>query len=222
MINFSDFSAVIFDMDGVIVDNQWYHLNAWKIFCKKHGLAFDESTFRANYFGKSNHEIICALYGGDFSLETTLKLGNEKEIIYQQNYISAIKPLPGLVKLLEDIKRARKPAAIASSAPIINIDFVLDSLRIREYFDKIVDVSMVKNSKPNPEIYLKAASLLNVPPQECLVFEDSHSGINAALAAGMAVIAVATTHSKEELSYELPKINNFEELYKEPQKVKES
>lgn len=213
MIDTKEYSAVIFDMDGVIVDNQKYHLLAWEQFCLKHSFQCVINTFSAQYFGKSNHEILNALSGQILTSDIALKLGEEKEEVYRKLYRNEIKPLNGLVELLKKLKSDNKLVAIASSAPISNIDFVLDSLSIRQYFDVIVDVSMVKNSKPDPEIYLKAADLLNVNPSKCLVFEDSHSGIKAALSAGMNVIAIATTHKKEELNPNLLKINDFEELF---------
>jgi beta-phosphoglucomutase family hydrolase len=213
MIDTKEYNAVIFDMDGVIVDNHKYHLLAWEQFCLKHSFPCVISTFSAQYFGKSNHEILNALSGQILTSDIALKLGEEKEEVYRKLYRNEIKPLNGLVELLKKLKSDNKLVAIASSAPISKIDFVLDSLSIRLYFDVIVDVSMVKNSKPDPEIYLKAADLLNVNPSKCLVFEDSHSGIKAALSAGMNVIAIATTHKKEELNPNLLKINDFEELF---------
>ncbi|MGE0078046.1 MAG: HAD family hydrolase [Bacteroidales bacterium] len=206
------FKAVIFDMDGVIVDNQYYHLDAWEVFCKKYNYPFDISSFRQKYFGKSNHEILNSLSSKNLTIDEALELGEEKEIIYRDIYRNDIKPIPGLISLLENLKQLGKPIAIASSAPISNIDFVVDSLNIRKYFDVIVDVSMVEFSKPNPDIYLKAAHLLNTNPLDCLVFEDSHSGIKAAQSAGMSVIALATTHKKEELNYNLTIVNDFTEL----------
>ncbi|KAB2867390.1 MAG: beta-phosphoglucomutase family hydrolase [Bacteroidales bacterium] len=212
MIDFSNYSSVIFDMDGVIVNNHKYHLRAWEMFCNKYGYEFDIKTFSERFFGKSNHEILQKLAGNEISKDESEMLGEEKEQIYRDLYIDEIKPLDGLVPVLEKIKENGVTTAIASSAPLSNIDFVLDSLNIRDYFDVIVDASMVEYSKPNPAIYLRAASILNVEPSRCLVFEDSHSGIKAAIDAGMDVIAVATTHSKEELSYNLRKIINFSDL----------
>ncbi|MCB8963982.1 MAG: beta-phosphoglucomutase family hydrolase [Bacteroidales bacterium] len=215
MINLMEYRAVIFDMDGVIVDNQNYHLSSWEMFCAKYNFDCNINTFSAQYFGKSNHEILTSLSGKALTPQETYKLGEEKEEIYRQLYRDEIKPLAGLIDLLKLLKANRIPTAIASSAPTSNVDFVVDSLKIREYFDVIVDVSMVRNAKPDPEIYLKAAERLNVEPSGCLVFEDSHSGIKAALNAGMQVIGLATTHRKEELEPSIPKAYSFEELLQE-------
>lgn len=211
-MDFSNYSSVIFDMDGVIVNNHKYHLRAWEEFCTKYGYEFDIKTFSERFFGKTNHEILQKLSNIDISKEESEMLGEEKEKIYRDLYIDVIKPLDGLVPFLQEIKSKGVATAVASSAPLSNINFVLDSLNIRDYFDAIVDASMVEHSKPNPAIYLKAASVLNVESSKCLVFEDSHSGIKAATDAGMHVIAVATTHSKEELTYNLRKIYDFRDL----------
>lgn len=209
MIYLSKYKAFIFDMDGVIVNNHSYHLKAWEIFCNKYSFPFDINTFSQQYFGKSNYEILSELSHKKVTEMEALTLGEEKEIIYRELYSKEILVHTGLLDFLEVLKSNNKLTAVASSAPISNINFVLDKLRIREYFNTIVDASMVKFSKPNPEIYLKAAHALNIEPRECLVFEDSHSGIKAALGAGMDVVVLATTHNRNELNYDLDIIDDF-------------
>jgi len=209
MIYLSKYKAFIFDMDGVIVNNHSYHLKAWEIFCNKYSFPFNEDTFSKQYFGKSNLEILSELSDKKVTGMEALALGEEKEIIYRELYSKEISAHTGLLDLLEVLKSNDKLTAVASSAPISNINFVLDKLKIREYFNTVVHASMVKFSKPNPEIYLKAASALNIEPKECLVFEDSHSGIKAALGAGMDVVVLATTHNRNELNYDLDIIDDF-------------
>lgn len=200
-------------MDGVIVNNHEFHLKAWELFCCKHNYPFNMGTFSQKYFGKSNHEILTSISQIHYSKQETFKLGEEKELIYRDLYFNEVKSLEGLEYLLEQLKISGKLIAVASSAPLSNINFVIDTLNIRKYFNVIVDASMVEISKPNPDIYLKTAHLLGIKPLECLVFEDSHSGIRAALDAGMNVVAVATTHTKDELVYDLRKISDFRELF---------
>lgn len=212
MIYLSKYKAFIFDMDGVIVNNHSFHLKAWEIFCNMHSFPFDINTFSQRYFGKSNFEILSELSNGKVSEKEALALGEEKEIIYRELYSKEISAHTGLLDVLEVLKSNNKLTAVASSAPISNINFVLDKLKIREYFNTVVDASMVKFSKPNPEIYLKAASALNIEPRECLVFEDSHSGIKAALRAGMDVVVLATTHKKNELNYNMAIVEDFTKL----------
>jgi beta-phosphoglucomutase family hydrolase len=212
MIKLHNYKAFIFDMDGVVINNHTYHLKAWELFCNKYNFPFNPETFSHNFFGKSNSEIISILNKGEVSSISHDILGEEKEEIYRNLYTTSISPHTGLVDFLNKLKSHQKLIGLASSAPISNIDFVLNSLNLRRYFDTIIDVSMVKQSKPNPEIFLKAAFALGVPPKECIVFEDSHAGIKAAKSAEMDVIILSTTHKKEELNYDSLIIEDFKEL----------
>jgi beta-phosphoglucomutase len=124
----------------------------------------------------------------------------EKEALYRKIYKPFIKPVPGLIAFLEILKSKNIPLAIATSGIQPNIDFMFENIPIKKYFKTVVNSSHIKKGKPDPEIYLKAALLLNVDSKNCLVFEDAAVGIKSAKAAGMKVIAVATTQPKEELA----------------------
>jgi HAD superfamily hydrolase (TIGR01509 family) len=124
----------------------------------------------------------------------------EKEALYRRIYKPFIKPVTGLLNFLEILSQKNIPMAIATSGIQPNIDFMFENIPIKHYFKIIVNSSHISNGKPHPEIYLKAASLLNISPKNCLVFEDAVVGINSAKAAGMKVIAIATTQTKEELA----------------------
>ncbi|MFP4556914.1 MAG: HAD family hydrolase [Bacteroidales bacterium] len=191
--------AVIFDMDGVIVNNHHYHVKAWREFCAKKNIPFNEQEFRKRYFGKNNHDILSGLLNKDVSDNDVISLGEAKEALYREIYQPHIKPVEGLEELLKALKDAGMSLAVATSARKPNLDFVVKSLKIEHYFDVMVDASMVKKSKPDPEIFLKSAFQMDVEPHDCIVFEDSVSGINAAKAAGMRVVALLTTHNREEL-----------------------
>ena len=204
--------GVIFDMDGVIVDNHHFHVLAWEEFCKKHNIDFEEQDFRANYFGKVNFDILTSLTGKSLSPEQVETLGEEKESIYRRIYKDHIKPVHGLEVFLSLLKQNEVKIAVASSAPISNIDFVLDHLNFREYFDAIIDASMVVKGKPDPEIYLKAIKAIDVHPTSCVVFEDSVSGIQSGLGAGAEVIALLTTHSASELPKTSLQIKDFTDV----------
>jgi len=204
--------AAIFDMDGVIVDNHHYHVKAWEVFCNKHNIQFTESDFRAKYFGKNNGDILSGLMGFQLSTELVELLGEEKELLYRKIYKDHIKPVEGLVEFLNLLKQKGIKTAVATSAPLSNLDFVLDNLEVRHLFDKVVDASMVTKGKPDPEIYIKAAKLLEISPEHCIVFEDSISGIKSGQNAGMKVIALITTHKKEELPQTEIQINDFTEI----------
>lgn len=211
-IDLKGYNGFIFDMDGVIVDNYLYHIDAWREFCKRHGLSFEAEAFTRKYFGKNNTDILQALLGKSLSDIEIDILGEEKESIYRELYQPFIKPLDGLKEFMSAIKMQGKKIAIASSAPQSNISFVVEKTGIKELVDVTVNGNMVRLGKPNPDIFLKAAELLRIQPEKCLVFEDSLSGIQAAINAGMQVLAVATTHKKEEHDPALTIIGNFREL----------
>lgn len=201
--------GIIFDMDDVIVDNYRFHIDAWGEFCKRHGLNFESEDFTKKYFGKNNADILKALFGRVLADAEVQLLGEEKEAIYRELYQPHIKPLDGLVNFMKELKILDKKIAIASSAPESNIEFVVNSTGIKGFIDVAVNGNMVKLGKPNPDIFLKAAELLGIQTVKCLVFEDSFSGIQAAINAGMQVVAVATTHRKEEHNPKLTIISDF-------------
>ncbi len=199
-------------MDGVIVDNHTYHVKAWEVFCNRHGIQFDEESFRAKYFGKNNFDILNGLMSTPPTTSQINYLGEEKETIYRELYQKDISPVKGLVAFLIKLKESGIKTAVATSAPTSNLDFTLDNLDIRHLFDAIVDASGISKGKPDPEIYLKAASLLNIKPDNCVVFEDSISGIKSGQNAGMKVVALITTHTIDELPKTSIAINDFTQI----------
>jgi|SRR5690242_1176466 beta-phosphoglucomutase family hydrolase len=192
--------AVIFDLDGTLLDNNSYHLKSWLQYLKNIGRSISEKEYNANVNGRTNSDVIRYIYGKDVTDEEILKYTLEKEALYSELYKPFIKPIPGLINFLEVLQEKNIPMAIATSGIQPNIDFMFEEVPIRQFFKEIVNSSHITKGKPDPEIYLKVASLLNVPPKNCLVFEDAVVGIKAAKAAGMKVIAVSTTQTKEELS----------------------
>jgi beta-phosphoglucomutase len=191
--------AVIFDLDGTLIDNNSYHRQTWEKYLEKIGKKISEEEFNANMNGRTNEDAIKYIFGKDISSEDSLKHTLEKEALYREIYKPFIKPLPGLIDFLEILKSKNIPMAIATSGIQPNIDFMFENIPIKKYFDVVVNSSHIKKGKPDPEIYLKVASLLHVSPRYCLVFEDATVGIKSAKAAGMKVIAVATTQPKAEL-----------------------
>ena len=192
-------NAVIFDMDGVLVDNKHIHRQAWVEFCKRLKNPIEPSDFDRVGFGKKNKVYLEAFLKREVSDEEAEKLGEEKESVYRELIEHEIEPVKGLLPLLKRLRSQQVKMAVASSAPRSNIHFVLDRLDINAFFDVLADASMVDQGKPHPDIYQKTARLLNIQPQNCLVFEDSHFGIEAALKAGMHVIALTTSHPYNEL-----------------------
>jgi len=208
--------AVIFDMDGVIVDNSIFHFEAWVLFCSKKGLSISREDLR-QWFGSTNREILTRVYDRPVSKAEALKLGEEKEAIYRQMYAPVLTPVHGLRHLMHELKRVNFRIALATSAPPENVRFILNNTHTRKYFDAIVDASGIKKGKPSPEIYQKAARKLRVKPSQCLVFEDAFFGIEAARSAGMKVVGVGTTHPVEELKYTLMNIRDFTDI--DPEKI---
>jgi beta-phosphoglucomutase len=200
----------IFDMDGVVVDNAVWHLKAFAEFGKRHGLVQTKEGY-TKYFGNTNQTIMNSLFNTILPPDKLNDLAEEKETIYRELYRPFIQPVKGLPAFLKNASEKAIPIALATSAPKENVDFTLDLTGLKKYFGIISDASMVKNGKPDPEIYLLTATKLGVQPSECIVFEDSIAGIQSALSAGMRVIGVATTHKHEELfKYIKEIIQNFD------------
>jgi beta-phosphoglucomutase len=185
-----DFSAFLFDMDGVIVDSMPFHNRAWVQYLA--GKRVDPNALNSRMHGKHNDELIREFFGHHLSTEELRVMGEEKEAVYRQLIQPVLEDalVPGIRAFLE-AHRAR-PKAVASNAEPRNVRFILEQANLSNYFLAALDGYQVEFGKPHPEIYCKAAAALGVPPASCLVFEDSQTGIDAALAAGMTVVAVNT------------------------------
>lgn len=201
----------IFDMDGVIVDSNPFHKIALKQFCKEHGYELTEQQLHEKIYGRTNRDWISNLFG-DLPEETINRYADEKESLYRRIYANDIKALNGLTSFLEKLDEYNFPRAVATSAPRANVDFTLSRTLTQKFFSIILDDKDITIGKPNPEIYLKTAAALKIPPDQCLVFEDSFSGIAAAKGAGCKVVGITTTHTTEELSSVDLVIDNFQGL----------
>lgn len=191
--------AVIFDLDGTLIDNNHWHLVTWRKYLEKLGINIGDEEYRKNINGRTNKDAIEYIYGKKMTDEEAMVYAMEKEALYRELYKPHIKPVDGLPELLETIHNRGIPMAIATSGIQVNIDFMFANIPIKQYFKEVVNSSHIKKGKPDPEIYLRTAALLEVAPEDCLVFEDAVVGVNAAHAAGMKVIAITTTQTKEEL-----------------------
>jgi HAD superfamily hydrolase (TIGR01509 family) len=152
------------------------------------------------------------IFGGEYDEAGLKKLFEEKEEFYRREYGPYVKPIEGLESFLAVLKKAGVKMAMATSASIIDINFILDRIPIRQYFDTIVDSTMVKEPKPSPQIFLKAAEVLNMRPENCVVFEDSLAGIKAANSGYMKVVAMTTGHTAGELHPVNLVIDNYTHL----------
>lgn len=186
--------GVLFDMDGVLVNNTQAHVKAFEIFCERYGVE-DWQHKLQTAFGMGNDDIMRLILPEEIIREKGMKaLGEEKEAIYREVYAPEIRPVRGLVELLEELRRRGIRCAVGSSGCRENVDFVLSNCGITDYFSCIVSGDRVTRCKPDPEIYLLAAEGLHLPSAECLVFEDARVGITAARRAGAGrIVALATT-----------------------------
>jgi beta-phosphoglucomutase family hydrolase len=187
--------ALIFDMDGVLVDSNPVHCDAWEIFNRRYGLATTEAM-RQSMYGKRNDQIVREFFGTGLSPEEVVARGAAKEALYRELIGQRVEEflVPGVKAFLESHRG--DPMALASNAEPANVEFLLDGAGLRPYFRVVLDGHQVRHPKPHPEIYLRAAELLGVAPANCLVFEDSYYGVEAARAAGARVVGVLTTHGE--------------------------
>lgn len=208
--------GVIFDMDGVLVDNMRAHFEAFAELAKRYHITESPCKDFSSLNGRGNEDVIRALVPAEIvEAHGVEALGREKEAIYRQIFEATIEPNVGLVALLEELEAAGIPCAVGSSGPSENVEFVLRHCGIERFFAVRISGDMVTKCKPNPEIFLTAADRLGLEPEECLVFEDAVSGIMAAQAAGMKVVALTTTHTADELLAKVKPdlvVPNFEPL----------
>lgn len=192
-------SAVIFDLDGTLIDNNAYHIEAWKAFYAKHGFVFSDEVYTKTINGKINRDIFPLIFGKPVPAADIDAYTEEKESMYRELYAPHIEPVAGLIDFLEELSAAGIPLAIATSGLPVNIEFMFEHVPIKKYFSAVIDSTHVVNGKPHPEIFLKAAAALSANPSTCAAFEDSVSGVRSAKNAGMYVTALVTTHTHDDL-----------------------
>jgi HAD superfamily hydrolase (TIGR01509 family) len=184
--------GVLWDFDGVIADTEELHYKAWAHVLAEHGIPFDRGVFLRT-FGMINSEALSRWFGRPLTAEVTQSIGGRKEEIFLQEARGRVTLLPGVKTLLQRLRSADIRQAVASSAPLRNIEVLVDSLGIRPYFTALVSASDMAG-KPDPAVFLVAARRIGLPPRLCVVIEDSLPGVEAARRAGMACIGVTNTH----------------------------
>lgn len=185
--------AVIFDIDGTLVDNMHLHAEAFAIFAERHGLPPLTQADRARLDGRRNSEIFPILFNRDVGREEWLAYEHEKEGLYREISRGRLTPMNGLHDLIERLRTEHIPIALATSAPKANVVHTLAELELAAEFPVIVRGDEVARGKPAPDVFIEAARRLGVDAKDCLVFEDAPMGIEAAQAAGMRVIALTTS-----------------------------
>lgn len=196
--------AVIFDMDGVIVNSKNAHYFALKAICDKYNWEFSERIFKELVFGTPNSVWLPKIAKQEFSPSEIQRLSEEKEQIFRTEYNSRLEIVPGITEFLGSLCKYNIPFTIASSAPRKNVFFILNKFNLDNFFpDKEIILHesniLSKYAKPNAGMYLKAAENVKTPPENCIVFEDSKVGIQAANNSKCIVIALTTTYTKREL-----------------------
>jgi beta-phosphoglucomutase len=185
--------ALIFDMDGTLVDSMPYHEKAWDLMMPELGVSVDRFEFFTWSAGLTNKEIFPRLLGRDVSPTELAHLAEKKESLYRDCYRAVMQPMRGAVELLTRARASGRSTALGTAAPPENITLVIDGLNLREHFPVIVGGADVENGKPDPEIFLRCAEKMGIAPNRCLVFEDTPAGIEAAHRAGMRCVAITTT-----------------------------
>ena len=192
--------AFIFDMDGTIVDNMGFHTDSWLEFFARRGKQYDPDAFFRETAGAQGREILRERLGPDIPDDEIAVLAQEKDALYREMYAPHRAAIEGFERLVDRARERGVALAVATSAPPGNIVFTLDDLDLRRHFDAVVGAADVKQGKPHPDVFLKAAEKLGVAPANCVVFEDAPMGVEAARRAGMRAVVITTTLPAEAFS----------------------
>lgn len=192
--------AFIFDLNGTMIDDMQYHIMAWYRILNELGANLSMERVKEECYGK-NDELLERIFPGRFTAEEKKQMSVEKEKQYQQAFRPLLALLPGLHGFLDQSKQMGVPMSIGSAAILFNIEFVLDGLDIRHYFNALVSADDVQESKPHPETFLSCAARMGVDPSDCIVFEDAPKGVEAARRAGMKSVVITTLHEADEFRH---------------------
>ena len=199
MIRLPQPKVLIFDMDGTLTDNMDFHHRAWMKFIEQKKLNIDAETFERDYHKGTLIEVMARFFPHLTTEEELRKVGNEKEALYRDTYGHLLQPIAGLHSFLKEVQKKNIPIGLATMGDQNNLEMTLKQLEITSYFHSTTGGDQVEKGKPHPEIFLTAAKKLGIAPKDCLAFEDTASGIQAAQTVGMKVVGVATQFSVEKL-----------------------
>ncbi|OGF65238.1 MAG: hypothetical protein A2Y62_02300 [Candidatus Fischerbacteria bacterium RBG_13_37_8] len=203
--------AVLFDLDGVIIDSGDFHFQAWQIFCSKFNKNITYEKFKKG-FGQTNRDILQDMLERSLTDEEIQCYSDEKEEIFRSIARGSITPIKGAVAFIISLKEQNVAIALVSSTPRINIDFILKEIGLEHSFHIIISSEDVSEGKPSPECYLKASQKLDREPEDCIVIEDAIPGVQAALNAGMPCIAITTTQPAEKLHHATYIIDDYTDI----------
>jgi len=185
--------AVLWDLDGTLVDSEEFHWQSWQHALEQDGVRVTRGQFKAT-FGQRNDRILRGWLGAESSDERITRIADAKEAEYRRlAEVHGLTPLPGAAAWLVRLQEDGWKQAIASSAPRQNVEVMLRALHLERYFNAIVASEDVTRGKPDPQVFLAAAGRLSVLPAHCIVVEDAAAGIEGARRAGMRSIGVSTT-----------------------------
>lgn len=199
-------------MDGVICHTNPYHSQAFRIFFEKRNLFPTEEEFQEHMYGKNNGYILSHFLGREIKGEELEELEFEKESLFREIYQHHVEPISGFMPFFHSLLASGFKLGVATSAPFANLELIGGRLDLFTKLHSALASEHVKKHKPDPEVYLKTASNLNLDPSNCIVFEDSFSGVSAAKNAGMKVVGVLSSHTKEQLPICDLYIENYLEL----------
>jgi beta-phosphoglucomutase len=203
--------AVIFDVDGVLIDSYQAHFESWRALCREHGFDITEAQF-AETFGRRSSDIIAMLFEGEFTSEQIAAMDDRKEALFREIVEADFPAMDGAVELIDDLAAAGFKLALGSSGPPDNILLVLRQLDRAMAIGAIVTGQDVTRGKPDPQVFLIAAEKLAVDPAHCIVVEDAVPGIEAAKRAGMKAVALTGTATREQLSQADRIVDSLREL----------
>jgi len=190
--------GVLWDLDGVIVDTRELHFSTWDEIAERYSIPFSREAFD-NVFGMNNSDTLAKLTGTQPTREEVERIAGDKEALFRYRMKGQIQqPLRGVKKWLDRFQSWECPQAVASSAPLPNIEGIVEELNLRNYFAALVSGTEMQG-KPAPDVFLKAAELIQISPKNCVVIEDAVVGVKAAKKAEMYCVAVTTTTSREKL-----------------------
>jgi len=189
--------GVLWDMDGVIADTSELHFESWRDVLPDYGLRMTEQAHKQT-FGMNNKKILTVLMGEEPEPELLNEISERKEQAFREIARDKVEPMEGVLDWLERFRDWGYRQAIASSAPLENIETLVESMNLGKYFQALVSGFSLP-AKPDPAVYLEAAERISVPAENCIVIEDAVVGVEGALNAGMAAIGVTTTHDAESL-----------------------
>jgi len=190
--------AIIFDVDGTLVDSLPYHHESWRIFFKNNNLEENDFTeILKEYKGGGTLELMTSVFGDMYTKDELKTMTDDKEIIFRDIYKSKIYPIEGLKKFLDNLKENNILLSIGSNAIRKNVLMTIEELSITNYFSYIICGDEVSKGKPDPEMYIKTLSKLNIRKDECVIFEDSIEGVTAAKNADIKVIGITSSQSSE-------------------------